>query len=261
MCAYNAVNGSPACASPMLLRDHLREDWHFDGYVVSDCAAVADVATGHKFAPDFAHASAAAIKAGTDLECQYGQGTAFAALSDSVKQGLITEADLDRAVKRLFTARFRLGMFDPAESYAYGRIAVSEVNSAEHRKLALRAAREAIVLLKNDRGLLPLSENTRSIAVVGPTAELVQSLQGNYNGTPPDPVSPIAGIERRLQGREDPLRARIHPRRGIRRTHRSHGAPHGRRQRRHDGRVLQHSRFRRETRRSPRGSHRQLQLG
>jgi beta-glucosidase len=199
MCAYNAVDGFPACASSALLQDHLRDDWRFDGYVVSDCAAVADVATGHKFSPDFAHASAAAVKAGTDLECQYGKGTAFAALAASVKQGLLTEADLDRAVKRLFSARFRLGMFDPPDSYAYGRIPVSEVNSAEHRKLALRAAREAIVLLKNDRGFLPLSKDVRGIAVVGPTAELVQSLQGNYNGTPPDPVSPIAGIERRFK--------------------------------------------------------------
>jgi len=199
MCAYNAVDGLPACASPMLLQDHLRGGWRFDGYVVSDCAAVADVATGHKFAPDFAHASAAAVKAGTDLECQYGKATAFAALSDAVKQRLVAEADLDRAVKRLFTARFRLGMFDPPESYAYGRIPASLVGSAEHRKLALRAAREAIVLLKNDHGILPLSPGTRGIAVVGPTAELVQSLQGNYNGTPRDPVSPLAGIERRFQ--------------------------------------------------------------
>jgi len=199
MCAYNAVDGLPACASPMLLRDHLRNDWGFDGYVVSDCAAVADVATGHKFAPDFAHASAVAIKAGTDLECQYDKGAAFSALEQSVKQGLVAEADVDRALKRLFTARFRLGMFDPPDSYAYGRIAVSEVNSAEHRALALRAAREAIVLLRNDKGLLPLSPGTRTIAVVGPTAELVQSLQGNYNGTPPDPVSPLAGIEHRFR--------------------------------------------------------------
>jgi beta-glucosidase len=199
MCAYNAVDGLPACASSMLLRSHLRDDWRFDGYVVSDCAAVADIATGHRFAPDFAHASALAIKAGTDLECQYGKGAAFAALLDSVKRGLVSEADIDRAVTRLFVARFRLGMFDPPESYAYGRIPASVVNSAGHRKLALRAAREAIVLLKNDRGFLPLSPGIRRIAVVGPTAELVQALQGNYNGTPRDPASPIAGIERRFE--------------------------------------------------------------
>jgi len=199
MCAYNAVDGFPACTSTMLLQDHLRDGWSFDGYVVSDCAAVADVATGHKFAPDFAHAAAAAVKAGTDLECQYGKWAAFDVLEDSIKQGLIAEADVDRALRRLFTARFRLGMFDPPASYAYGRIPVSEVNSAEHRKLALTAAREAIVLLKNEGGFLPLPANTRAIAVVGPTAELVQALQGNYNGTPPEPVSPLAGIERRFK--------------------------------------------------------------
>jgi len=199
MCAYNAVDGVPACASTTLLQDHLRDSWGFDGYVVSDCGAVADVSGGHKFAPDYAHASAAAIKAGTDLECQYRQWAAFTELPSAVKQGLVTEADLDRAVKRLFSARFRLGMFDPPDSYAYGRIPVSEVNSAEHRQLALKAANEAIVLLKNERGFLPLSPSIRKIAVIGPTAELVQSLQGNYNGTPPDPVSPIAGIEHRFK--------------------------------------------------------------
>jgi beta-glucosidase len=199
MCAYNAIDGSPACASSALLQDHLRDGWGFSGYVVSDCGAVADVTSGHKYAPDSAHAAAVSIKAGTDLECQYLKWAAFPALSDAVKQGLLSEADLDRAVKRLFTARFRLGMFDPPESYAYGRIPVSVVNSAEHRALALKAAREAIVLLKNDRGALPLSPSIRKIAVVGPTAELVQSLQGNYNGTPPEPVTPIAGIERRFK--------------------------------------------------------------
>ncbi len=198
MCAYNAVDGFPACGSANLLQNHLREGWGFDGYVVSDCGAVADISGGHKFAPDYAHASGVAIKAGTDLECQYGKWAAFSALADSVKQGLVAEADLDRAVKRLFAARFRLGMFDPPESYAYGRIPISVVNSAEHRELALRAAREALVLLKND-GVLPLSPSLRTLAVVGPTAELVQSLQGNYNGTPPDPVTPIAGLERRFK--------------------------------------------------------------
>ncbi len=198
MCAYNAVDGLPACASTMLLRDHLRDAWKFGGYVVSDCGAVGDVATGHKYVADFAHASAAAVKAGTDLECGYGDAQAYPKLVDAVKQRLITEAEIDRAVKRLFTARVRLGMFDPPESYAYGRIPPSVVNSADHRQRALQAAREAIVLLKNDRAVLPLSAGTRSIAVVGPTAELVQSLQGNYNGTPPDPVTPVAGIERRF---------------------------------------------------------------
>jgi len=198
MCAYNAIDGAPACANTMLLQDHLRNAWHFDGYVVSDCAAVADVNTGHHYAPDMAHAAAAAVKAGTDLECGFGQGQAFPALVDAVHQNLITEAELDTALHRLFRARFRLGMFDPPASYAYGRIPFSEDNSPQHRELALQAARESIVLLKNQDHALPLREDIGRIAVVGPTAELVQSLQGNYNGPPPDPVYPLEGIENRF---------------------------------------------------------------
>ncbi len=197
MCAYNAIDGAPACANTMLLQDHLRNAWHFSGYVVSDCAAVADVNTGHHYAADMAHAAAAAVKAGTDLECGYGEGKAFPALAQAVQQKLITEAELDVALTRLFRARFKLGMFDPPSSYAYGRIPFSEVNSPEHRQLSLKAARESMVLLKND-GALPLKAGVASIAVVGPTAELVQSLQGNYNGPPPSPVYPLNGIEKRF---------------------------------------------------------------
>ena len=198
MCAYNAIDGAPACANTMLLQDHLRDAWHFDGYVVSDCAAVADVYTGHHYAPDMARAAAAAVKAGTDLECGYGKGQAYPALVQAVQQKLITEAELDIALTRLFRARFELGMFDPPSSYAYGRIPFSEVNSPEHRQLSLKAARESMVLLKNADHALPLKAGIASIAVVGPTAELVQSLQGNYNGPPPSPVFPLAGIEKRF---------------------------------------------------------------
>jgi beta-glucosidase len=198
MCAYNAIDGAPACANTMLLRDHLRDAWHFDGYVVSDCAAVADVNTGHHFAPDMAHAAAAAVKAGTDLECGFGKGQAYPALVDAVHQNLITEAELDIALRRLFTARFRLGMFDSPSSYAYGRIPVTENDSSQHRQLSLQAARESIVLLKNQAGTLPLKSGIGRIAVIGPTAELVQSLQGNYNGPPPSPVYPLNGIEKRF---------------------------------------------------------------
>ena len=193
MCAYNSIDGAPACANTMLLKDHLRGAWHFDGYVVSDCAAVADVNTGHHYAPDMAHAAAAAVRAGTDLECGFAEGQAFPALVDAVHQGLITEAELDTSLKRLFRARFRLGMFDPPDSYAYGRIPFGEVNSQAHRQISLQAAREAMTLLKND-GTLPLKRNIANIAVVGPTAELVQSLQGNYNSPPPHPVYPFDGI-------------------------------------------------------------------
>ena len=198
MCAYNAIDGAPACANSMLLRDHLRDAWHFDGYVVSDCAAVSDINTGHHYAPDMAHAAAAAIKAGTDLECGFGQGQAFLALADAVHQKLVSETEIDTALHRLFRTRFRLGMFDPPESYAYGRIPMTEDNSTEHRQLSLQAARESMVLLKNENKTLPLAASVKRIAVVGPTAELVQSLQGNYNGPPPSPVSPQAGMEKRF---------------------------------------------------------------
>ena len=198
MCAYNAIDGAPACASTMLLRDHLRNDWKFDGYVVSDCAAVADIFTGHHYAKDMAQAAADAVKAGTDLECGYGTGQAFPSLVDAVHQGLIKESEIDTALRRLFRARFKLGMFDPPSSYAYGQIPMSEVNSPEHRQLSLRAARESIVLLKNQDHILPLKSDVARIAVVGPTAELIQSLQGNYNGPPPSPVFPLEGIEKRF---------------------------------------------------------------
>jgi beta-glucosidase len=198
MCAYNSIDGAPACASAMLLRDHLRESWKFDGYVVSDCAAVADVNTGHHYAPDMAHAAAAAVKAGTDLECGFGTGQAFPALVDAVHRNLIGEPELDAALRRLFRARFKLGMFDPPSSFPYGRIAASEINSPEHRQLSLRAARESIVLLKNQDRTLPLKAGIARIAVVGPAAELIQSLQGNYNGPPPSPVYPLDGIEKRF---------------------------------------------------------------
>jgi len=198
MCAYNAIDGEPACANTMLLKDHLRDAWRFDGYVVSDCAAVADVYTGHHFTPDMAHAAAVSLKAGTDIECGFGKGQAFPALVDAVHQHLVMEADIDRALRRLFTARFELGMFDPPSSYAYGRIPFSEDNSAAHRALSLQAARESMVLLKNENQTLPLKPGLHSIAVVGPTAELIQSLQGNYNGPPPSPVYPLNGIEKQF---------------------------------------------------------------
>ncbi|HEX9105842.1 MAG TPA: glycoside hydrolase family 3 C-terminal domain-containing protein [Longimicrobiales bacterium] len=193
MCAYNAIDGLPACASTMLLRDHLRGAWGFNGYVVSDCGAIDDVANGHHYSADLEHAGAVSLMAGTDNECGSG---GYPRLGDALKQGLVTEAQLDTALVRLFTARFRLGMFDPPDSYAYGRIPYSENNSPEHRQLALQAARETMVLLKND-GLLPLTKGKR-IAVIGPTAELVQALEGNYNGTPPQPVSPMAALVKRF---------------------------------------------------------------
>jgi beta-glucosidase len=194
MCAYNAVNGSPSCSSTLLLQDHLRDAWKFNGYVVSDCDAVADIARGHHAAVDNAHASAMALKAGTDLNC----GRAYGSLGDAVKQGLISETDIDRALERLFTARFRLGMFNPPGTAPYQAIPISENNAPAHRQLSLQAARESIVLLKND-GILPLRADTqRNIAVVGPGANMLEVIEGNYNGTPPNPVLPLDGIRKQF---------------------------------------------------------------
>jgi beta-glucosidase len=192
MCAYNAVDGHPACASNLLLKDILRKDWGFQGFVTSDCDAIDDFSQkdGHHFSPDHATGSAAGILAGTDTDC----GNAYKALTESVKKGLLTEAQLDVSVKRLFTARFRLGMFDPTASVPYNSIAFSEVGSPAHKSLALKASRESMVLLKNDGNLLPLRPGRQTIAVIGPLAASRIGLEGNYNAVPRKPILPIDGI-------------------------------------------------------------------
>jgi beta-glucosidase len=196
MCAYNAVDGAPACSSNLLLDRKLKRDWAFRGYVVSDCAAIADVALGHKFAPDMAHAAALSLKAGTDLSC----GREYAALLDAAHQGLVSETEIDAAVKRLFTARMRLGMFDPPAHVPYNGIPFSENDSAAHAALSLQAARESIVLLKNERGALPLVPSIGTIAVVGPNAAALPALEGNYNAIASHPVTPLAALEQKLPG-------------------------------------------------------------
>ena len=190
MCAYSAVDGTPDCASDLLLKDHLRSDWHFQGYVVSDCGAVNDIWNNHRFVPDNVHAIALAIKAGTDLSC----GEEYKDVPKAVQDGLLSKADVDQAAKRLFTARFRLGMFDPADRVPYAQIPLSEIDSDAHRALALKSARESIVLLKNN-GVLPLKPTVKTIAVIGPEADLEVALEGNYNGTPANPVTPLRGMQ------------------------------------------------------------------
>jgi beta-glucosidase len=193
MCAYNAVDGKPACASDMLLKQHLREDWKFDGYVVSDCDSVADVNRGHHYANDNPHASAVSLAAGTDLDC----GSTYRALAGAVKSGLVPKAELDRAVERLFEARFRLGMFDPPGSNPYDKLSAGSVDTPASRALALRAARESVVLLKND-GVLPFKRNVKTIAAIGPTADLLEVIEGNYNGEAAAPVTPLAGLRKQF---------------------------------------------------------------
>jgi len=203
MCAYNRTNGEPCCANTHLLGDMLRGEWGFDGYVVSDCGAIDDIYKRHNFVKTAAEASALAVKRGTDLEC----GDSYKALVNAVKQGLISEAEIDRAVKRLFEARFRLGMFDPPEIVAYSKIPFSANDSPEHRQLALEAARESIVLLKNENNTLPLRKDLKSIAVIGPNADDVQVLLGNYNGQPSRATTPLAGIRQRVSSKTKVLHA------------------------------------------------------
>jgi beta-glucosidase len=196
MCAYNAIDGAPACANPMLLQKHLRQDWGFNGYVVSDCDAVADIERGHHYATSPAQGDADAVKAGTDLDC----GSAYKALTQAVSDHLVSEAEIDTAVTRLFTARMRLGMFDPPGAVPFNAIPYSEVDSAAHRELALEAARESIVLLRNRNNTLPFKPSIRKLAVVGPTADLLESIEGNYNGTASHPISPLDGMRQQFGG-------------------------------------------------------------
>jgi len=200
MCAYNSIDGQPACANTMLLKDILRGDWKFTGYVTSDCGAIADISGGHKFAPDQTAASVLAVKAGTDTTCGLGHPE-YPTLVQAVKDDKITEAEIDTAVKRLFTARFKLGMFDPPESVPYAKITFSENNTAEHRQAALEAAQKSIVLLKNDNHTLPLASSAGTIAVIGPNAANLASIEGNYNGIPSAPVVPLKGMESYFAGK------------------------------------------------------------
>ena len=190
MCAYNRTNGEPCCSNKNLMVDILRGEWGFDGYVVSDCGAVYDIWHGHKFVKTEADASALAVKAGTDLTC----GTEYASLVQAVKNGLITEAEIDTSLKRLMTARFRLGMFDPPDMVPYARIPFSQNDTPEHHQLALKTARESIVLLKNANRTLPLKKDLKSLAVIGPNADAPEVLWGNYYGYPSRLITPLAGI-------------------------------------------------------------------
>ncbi len=191
MCAYNAVDGLPACANTVLLQKTLRDAWGFKGFVTSDCGAVDDFYQGHKTSPDAEHAAATAVLAGTDTNC----GDTYKALAKAVDDKLLPESAIDTAVKRLFTARVKLGMFDPAGSVPYNSIPISEDDSAAHRTLAEKAAREAMVLLKNEGNTLPLKSGVKTIAVVGPNAASLLALEGNYNAIPSHPVLPVDGIE------------------------------------------------------------------
>ena len=194
MCAYQRFSGSPCCGSDELLVDILRKRWGFQGYVVSDCWAIDNFYRSHKTSPDAAAAAATAVLAGTDLEC----GSCYYALLEAVKRGDIKESDIDVSVKRLFTTRMKLGMFDPDSKVPFSQIPYSTVGSATNRELALEMARKSIVLLKNENQTLPLSKKIKNIAVIGPNADNWLALLGNYKGSPKEIITPLEGIRQKV---------------------------------------------------------------
>jgi beta-glucosidase len=195
MSAYNAVNGEPCSASFELLQKILREEWGFEGYVVSDCGAIHDIHTHHKKAKNYRTAAAMAVNAGCDLNC----GGTFKFLKSAVSKGLVTAETLDRSVQRLFEARVRLGMFDPPEEVPYSAISPEVIDCPAHRSLALESARRSMVLLKNDN-LLPLYKGLKKLAVIGPNADSLPVLLGNYNGTPSSSTTALDGIRNHFTG-------------------------------------------------------------
>jgi beta-glucosidase len=194
MGAYNMFRDYPCCANPILY-GILRNEWGFKGYIVSDCWAISDFYRFTKFAKDPAEAAAQAVKAGTDLEC----GVDYKHLVEAVNRGLLSEADIDVAVKRIFTARFKLGMFDPDDSVPYAQIPFFVNCSDYNNTLSRQAAQKSIVLLKNENGILPLKKEIKTIAVIGPNADNFESLIGNYNGIPKNPVTILKGIANKVE--------------------------------------------------------------
>lgn len=191
MCAYNAFRTQPCCANTYLMNEVLRKRWNFTGYVTSDCWALDDFFKYHKTHPDATAAAADALLHGTDVEC----GVAvYKKLIDAVQQGLVSQKDIDASVTRLFTIRYRLGMFDPADKVPLANTGKEALEAAEHQAHALKMARQSIVLLKNEKNVLPLSKQIKKIAVIGPNADNKISVLGNYNGIPSRIVSLLDGI-------------------------------------------------------------------
>lgn len=206
MCVYNSVNGQPGCANDFLLKDTLRGKWGFKGFVVSDCDAVADIQRGHHYVKTMAEAAAVSLKAGTDNDCADffqikapNDSSDYIRYVDAVKQGFLTEKEVDVSIRRLLNARFRLGMFDPPSAANYALTPDSENDSEAHRQLALKIARETMVLLKND-GTLPLSGSVKKILVVGPLADQTRVLEGNYHGTASRYTTALDGIRKQFPG-------------------------------------------------------------
>ncbi|MDD2559709.1 MAG: glycoside hydrolase family 3 C-terminal domain-containing protein [Bacteroidales bacterium] len=193
MCAYNRYEGDPCCGSDRLLVNILREGWNYQHVVVSDCGAIDDFYKEgrHETHPDSASASSAAVRSGTDLEC----GRSYKSLIEAVNKGLIAESELDLSLKRLLKARFELGDFDPDSLVHWTRIPMSVVNCEEHQQLALEMARKSLVLLKNDKNVLPLPKKADGLLVMGPNADNESMQWGNYNGTPYNTITILQGLE------------------------------------------------------------------
>jgi beta-glucosidase len=194
MSAYNRYLGESATSSPFLLTDILRDKWGFDGYVVSDCGAVSDIYRFHKLVEKPEEAAARALKAGCDLNC----GSTYKHLVTSLEQGLVSEEDINKALRRLLTARIRLGLLNPIEEQPFGELGEAHIESREHAELALQTARESMVLLKNANGILPLSKELSSIAVIGPQADDRHFLLGNYFGVPTNRTTILEGIREKV---------------------------------------------------------------
>ena len=199
MCAYQRFEGKPCCASDRLLIDILRNKWGYDAIVLTDCDAINNFFNRgqHETHKDPLSATVDAVLNGTDLEC----GKVMMNLTDGLKKGLIKESDLDDHLRKTLTGRFELGMFDPASSLEWSKIPASNISNEEHDALATQAARESMVLLEN-KGILPLSKDIKTIAVVGPNADDVELLNGNYGGTPTDnhKHSLLEGIKNAVPG-------------------------------------------------------------
>lgn len=191
MCAYNSVRGEACCGSNLLLKRILRDEWNFQGYVVSDCWALTDFYRegGHHVSKNAVEAAALSYKNGTDLNC----GITSPNLIPAVKQGLISEDVVDQSVRRLFLARLRLGMFDEPDHVKYAQIPYGVVRDSQNQEIALKASRESLVLLKNN-GILPLKKSIKKLAVIGPLADDYQNLLGNYHGTSDHLITPLKGI-------------------------------------------------------------------
>ena len=194
MCAYQRFEGKPCCTSDRLLIDILRNKWGYDGLVVTDCDAINNFFNKgqHETHPDGLSASVDAVLNGTDLEC----GKVFMVLTEAMQKGLIKESDLDQHLRKTLTGRFELGMFDPADMLPWAKLGPEVISNEQFDALATQAARESMVLLKNN-GILPLSKNVKTIAVLGPNADDAAMLNGNYGGTPTEAHthSLLAGIK------------------------------------------------------------------